>query len=88
MLRAPLPSGGFASYGLPGPGRYITIYPEGHLMAIGERERYRSGIYYMARDFGLLVTPVATCVGLLWNRRDWTKKPEPWLGVCLRFQER
>ena len=56
-------------------GRYIAIYPEGHLMAIGERERYRSGIYYMARDFGLPVTPIATCVGLVWNRRDWTKKP-------------
>ena len=26
LLRAPLPSTGFASYGLPGPGRYITIY--------------------------------------------------------------
>lgn len=55
-------------------GRYIAIYPEGHLMAIGERERYRSGIYYMSRDFGIPVTPIATCVGLLWNRRDFTKK--------------
>jgi 1-acyl-sn-glycerol-3-phosphate acyltransferase len=55
--------------------RYIAIYPEGHLMAIGERERYRSGIFYMSRDFGLPVTPIATCVGLLWNRRDWTKRP-------------
>ena len=54
-------------------GRFITIYPEGHLMAIGEHERYRSGIYYMARDFELPVTPIATCVGLLWNRRDWKK---------------
>ena len=26
LLRSPLPSAGFASYGLPGPGRYITIY--------------------------------------------------------------
>lgn len=26
LLRAPLSSGGFASYGQPGPGRYITIY--------------------------------------------------------------
>ena len=26
LLRAPLPSTGFASYGLPGPGRYITIF--------------------------------------------------------------
>ncbi len=56
-------------------GRFITIYPEGHLMAIGEHERYRSGIYYMARDFNLPVTPIATCVGLLWNRRDWKKNP-------------
>ena len=26
LLRAPLPSTGFASYGLPGPGRFITIF--------------------------------------------------------------
>jgi hypothetical protein len=26
LLRAPLPSSGFANYGLPGPGRYITIF--------------------------------------------------------------
>lgn len=56
-------------------GRYIAIYPEGHLMAPGERERYRSGIYYLYRDLGLPVTPVATSLGLLWNRRDWRKKP-------------
>jgi len=56
-------------------GRHIAIYPEGHLMAPGERERYRSGIYYLYRDLGLPVTPVATSLGLLWNRRDWWKKP-------------
>jgi len=56
-------------------GRHIAIYPEGHLMAPGERERYRSGIYYLSRDLDLPVTPVATSVGLLWNRRDWRKKP-------------
>ncbi len=55
-------------------GRHIAIYPEGNLMAPGERERYRSGIYYMSRDLGLPVTPVATSVGLLWNRRDWRKR--------------
>jgi 1-acyl-sn-glycerol-3-phosphate acyltransferase len=43
-------------------------------MAPGERERYRSGIYYLYRDLGLPVTPVATSLGLLWNRRDWRKK--------------
>jgi len=55
--------------------RHIAIYPEGNLMAPGERERYRSGIYYLYRDLALPVTPVATSVGLLWNRRDWRKKP-------------
>mgnify|MGYP003584087220 CR=1 FL=1 len=54
--------------------RHIAIYPEGNLMEPGERERYRSGIYYLYRDLGLPVTPVATSVGLLWNRRDWRKK--------------
>ncbi len=54
--------------------RHISIYPEGNLMAPGERERYRSGIYYLYRDLNLPVTPVATCIGLLWNRRDWRKK--------------
>jgi 1-acyl-sn-glycerol-3-phosphate acyltransferase len=54
-------------------GRHIVIYPEGHLMQPGERERYRSGIYYLSRDLALPVTPVANSVGLLWNRRDWRK---------------
>ncbi|CAN5710854.1 1-acyl-sn-glycerol-3-phosphate acyltransferase [soil metagenome] len=56
-------------------GRHIAIYPEGNLMAPGERERYRSGIYYMSRDLDLPATPVATSIGLLWNRRDWRKTP-------------
>ena len=56
-------------------GRHIAIYPEGHLMAVGEKERYRSGIFYLYRDFGLPVTPVATSLGVVWNRRDWVKKP-------------
>src|ERR1041384_2380099 len=54
-------------------GRHIAIYPEGNLMAAGERARYRSGIYYLYRDLGLPVTPVATSLGLCWNRRDWRK---------------
>ena len=54
--------------------RHIAIYPEGNLMAPGERERYRSGIFYLYRDLGLAVTPVATSLGLCWNRRDWRKK--------------
>jgi len=55
-------------------GRHIAIYPEGYLMAPGERERYRSGIFYLYRDLDLAVVPVATSLGLLWNRRDWRKR--------------
>ncbi|MCW5746096.1 MAG: 1-acyl-sn-glycerol-3-phosphate acyltransferase [Alphaproteobacteria bacterium] len=55
--------------------RVLTIYPEGHLMPIGDKERYRTGIYYMARDLDLPVTPVATCVGLLWPRWSFWKSP-------------
>lgn len=55
-------------------GRHIAIYPEGNLMQPGERERYRSGIFYLYRDLGLPVTPVATSLGLVWNRRDWRKR--------------
>jgi 1-acyl-sn-glycerol-3-phosphate acyltransferase len=56
-------------------GRVLTIYPEGHLMPIGDKERYRTGIYYMARDLDLPVTPVATCVGMLWERWSFWKTP-------------
>jgi 1-acyl-sn-glycerol-3-phosphate acyltransferase len=55
--------------------RVLTIYPEGHLMPIGEKERYRTGIYYMSRDLELPVTPVATCVGRLWERWSFWKTP-------------
>lgn len=56
-------------------GRRILIYPEGNLAKVGERFRYRSGIFYMYRDFGLPVVPVATNLGLCWPQQDWTKHP-------------
>lgn len=56
-------------------GRKILIYPEGRLAAMGTRYRYRTGVYYMARDFGLPVTPVASNLGLFWPQEDWTKHP-------------
>ncbi len=56
-------------------GRVITIYPEGHLMPIGQKERYRTGIYYLSRDLNLPVTPVALDVGLLWTRWSFWKRP-------------
>ena len=56
-------------------GRRILIYPEGHLARPGERFRYRSGVYYMQRDFGLPVVPVATNLGLFWRQQDFKKTP-------------
>lgn len=54
-------------------GRRILIYPEGHLAAPGERFRYRTGVYYMSKDFGLPVVPVATNLGCFWKQTDKIK---------------
>ncbi|MBO9546853.1 lysophospholipid acyltransferase family protein [Caulobacter sp.] len=56
-------------------GRRILIYPEGHLAKPGEHFRYRTGVYYMSKDFGLPVVPVATNLGCFWQQTDKTKKP-------------
>jgi len=53
----------------------ILIYPEGHLARPGERFKYRSGVYFMYRDFGLPVVPVATNLGLRWRQTDFEKSP-------------
>ncbi len=54
-------------------GRPIVIYPEGTLNAIGYRSRYRAGVYHLAKDLDLPVIPVATNIGLRWDRRTSTK---------------
>jgi 1-acyl-sn-glycerol-3-phosphate acyltransferase len=56
-------------------GRKILIYPEGNLAPVGVRYRYRTGVYYMARDFDLPVVPVASSLGVFWSQEDWTKRP-------------
>jgi 1-acyl-sn-glycerol-3-phosphate acyltransferase len=56
-------------------GRPILIYPEGTLMKVGERGRYRAGVYHLAADLGVPVIPVATDVGRCWDRRQKTKRP-------------
>jgi 1-acyl-sn-glycerol-3-phosphate acyltransferase len=55
-------------------GRPILIYPEGTLMKVGERGKYRSGVYHLAAELGLPVIPVATDVGRCWDRRQKTKR--------------
>jgi 1-acyl-sn-glycerol-3-phosphate acyltransferase len=56
-------------------GRRILIYPEGNLAKAGEHFRYRTGVYYMSRDFNLPVMPVATNLGLFWQQTDFKKNP-------------
>ena len=56
-------------------GRKILIYPEGHLAPVGVRYRYRSGVYYMSRDFEMTVVPVATNLGCFWPQQSFWKKP-------------
>jgi 1-acyl-sn-glycerol-3-phosphate acyltransferase len=56
-------------------GRRILIYPEGHLAKVGERFRYRSGVFHLYRDFDMPVVPVATNLGLFWPQEAWIKRP-------------
>ncbi len=55
--------------------RCILIYPEGRLAPVGAKYRYKSGVYHMARDFGLPVVPVASSLGLYWPQEEKTKRP-------------
>lgn len=56
-------------------GRKILIYPEGHLARVGEKFRYRSGVWHMYRDFDMPVVPLATNLGLFWPLEDFHKTP-------------
>jgi len=56
-------------------GRAILIYPEGTLMKVGERGRYRAGVYHLAAELGVPVIPVATDIGRCWDRRQPIKRP-------------
>ncbi len=55
-------------------GRPILIYPEGTLMKVGTRGKYRAGVYHLAADLRLPVIPVATDVGRCWDRRQTLKR--------------
>ena len=56
-------------------GRKILIYPEGNLARVGEKFRYRSGVWHMYRDFDMPVVPVATNLGLFWPQEAFEKHP-------------
>ena len=54
-------------------GRDMVIYPEGELMKLGAKERYRSGVGRLYAAMNVEAVPVAFSVGTIWPRRDWTK---------------
>ena len=56
-------------------GRRILIYPEGNLARVGEKFRYRSGVWHMYRDFNMPVVPLATNLGLFWPQEAFRKTP-------------
>ncbi len=56
-------------------GRRILIYPEGNLARVGEKFRYRSGVWHMYRDFDMPVVPLATNLGLFWAQEAFEKRP-------------
>lgn len=55
--------------------RRILIYPEGHLSPIGQRHRYRKGVYHMYNAYQCAAVPVATNLGLRWPQQSWRLTP-------------
>lgn len=64
--------------------KHILIYPEGQLVPVGDRERYKIGVYHLYADLDLPVVPVATNAGQSWQCRAWHKQPGT---VFLSFME-
>lgn len=56
-------------------GRPILIYPEATLMAVGTKQRYRSGVWHIYKELNVPATPVAVSLGLIWPQRKWRKLP-------------
>jgi len=54
-------------------GRPMVIFPEGTLMSLGARERYRKGIGHMYEAMDRPAVLVASSLGVIWPRREWVK---------------
>ncbi|WBQ13872.1 1-acyl-sn-glycerol-3-phosphate acyltransferase [Hyphomonadaceae bacterium BL14] len=61
--------------GLKRSHRSVLIYPEGHLAAPGEAHRYRKGVFHLYDALQRPCTPVATSLGLGWDRQSFRKRP-------------
>lgn len=54
-------------------GRDMIIYPEGELMKLGAKERYRAGVGHLYANMDVEAVLVTFSVGTIWPQRDWTK---------------
>ncbi|MEM9148754.1 MAG: lysophospholipid acyltransferase family protein [Pseudomonadota bacterium] len=54
-------------------GRPMIIYPEGELMKLGARERYRRGAGHIYTALGVPAYPIAVSLGVVWPQRRWKK---------------
>lgn len=55
--------------------RGLVVYPEGELMKLGARERYRNGVGRIYEAMGVEAVPVAISLGVPWPQRRWRKNP-------------
>jgi len=53
--------------------RTLVVYPEGELMKLGAKERYRGGIGHIYTHMDVEVIPVAASLGVIWPQRQWRK---------------
>ncbi len=56
-------------------GRTMVIYPEGELMKLGAKERYKSGAGHLYKAMDVEAVPVAISLGVIWPQRQWRKNP-------------
>ncbi|WP_306250977.1 1-acyl-sn-glycerol-3-phosphate acyltransferase [Parvularcula sp. IMCC14364] len=57
--------------------RPVLVYPEGKLSALGQKHRYRRGVYYVYKLYECPVVPVATNLGVRWLDKSWSFVPGP-----------
>ncbi|MEM9763284.1 MAG: lysophospholipid acyltransferase family protein [Pseudomonadota bacterium] len=55
--------------------RPMMIYPEGELMKLGAKERYRRGAAHIYTRLNPVTIPVVASLGVVWPRREWGKNP-------------
>ena len=53
--------------------RALVIYPEGELMKLGAKERYRRGVGHIYQAMDVEVIPMAVSLGVIWPQRQWRK---------------